>query len=104
MTFRCTQPSSLWLSLRTRSWTVLGAAGSCSTAGTTLIAAEKTGRHGYLMELDPAYVDVTIERFQKLTGTNVFYAATDLTFEQMRVQRAKQNQKAPASAAPQPEE
>jgi DNA modification methylase len=34
-------------------------------SGTTLIAAEKTGRRGYVMELDPAYVDVTIMRFQK---------------------------------------
>ena len=37
-------------------------------AGTTLIAAEKTGRCARLIELDPRYVDVTIRRWQNLTG------------------------------------
>ena len=37
-------------------------------SGTTLIAAEKTGRRGSVMELDAAYVDVRIRRFEKLTG------------------------------------
>jgi len=37
-------------------------------AGTTLIAAEKTGRRAALIELEPRYVDVTIERWQRLTG------------------------------------
>ena len=37
-------------------------------AGTTLIAAEKTGRSARLIELDPRYVDVTIRRWQNLTG------------------------------------
>src|SRR5580692_4170535 len=36
-------------------------------AGTTLIAAEKTGRRARLIELDPRYVDVTIKRWQNLT-------------------------------------
>jgi DNA modification methylase len=36
-------------------------------SGTTLIAAEKTGRRAALIELDPAYVDLTIRRFEKLT-------------------------------------
>ena len=36
-------------------------------AGTTLIAAEKTGRRACLIEIDPRYVDVTIKRWQNLT-------------------------------------
>jgi DNA modification methylase len=67
-------------------------------SGTTLIAAEKTGRHGYLMELDPKYLDVTIERFQKLTGAKVVHAATGLTFEEMHLRRATQNPKAGTTA------
>jgi DNA modification methylase len=35
-------------------------------SGTTLLAAHKTGRHGYGLELDPRYVDVTLKRFQAL--------------------------------------
>jgi DNA modification methylase len=68
-------------------------------SGTTLIAAEKTARRGYLMEVDPKYVDVTIERFQKLTGETAVHAATKLTFEKMQVRRARQNPKAGANAA-----
>lgn len=37
-------------------------------SGTTLIAAEKTGRVGYGMEIDPRYVAVTIERWERFTG------------------------------------
>jgi len=37
-------------------------------SGTTLIAAELLGRRGYAMELEPRYVQVTIERWQTFTG------------------------------------
>lgn len=37
-------------------------------SGTTLIAAEKTGRLAYLIELDPKYVDVIVRRWQDWTG------------------------------------
>ena len=37
-------------------------------SGSTLIAAEQTGRHAFLMELDPPYADVIVERWQKFTG------------------------------------
>ena len=37
-------------------------------SGTTLIAAEQTGRKAMLMELDPHYCDVIIARWEKLTG------------------------------------
>jgi DNA modification methylase len=37
-------------------------------SGSTLIAAEQTKRTCYMMELDPKYCDVIIERWEKLTG------------------------------------
>lgn len=37
-------------------------------SGTTLIAAETTGRKAALLELDPKYVDVIVERWQRFTG------------------------------------
>ena len=37
-------------------------------SGTTLIAAELTGRVCYGIELDPKYVDVIVERWQNFTG------------------------------------
>lgn len=39
-------------------------------SGTTIIAAEKTGRLAYCMELDPAYIDVAIRRYQNLYGVD----------------------------------
>ena len=39
-----------------------------SGSGPCLIAAEKHRRHAYLMEIDPAYCDVTIKRWMTLTG------------------------------------
>lgn len=36
-------------------------------SGSTLIAAEETGRRGFLMELDPKYCDVIVKRWEKLT-------------------------------------
>ncbi|MCK1718709.1 DNA methyltransferase [Bradyrhizobium sp. 141] len=51
-------------------------------AGTTLIAAERTRRRARLIEIDPAYVDVTIRRWQHLTGKVAVHAATGAPFGQ----------------------
>jgi DNA modification methylase len=37
-------------------------------SGTTLLAAERCGRRFRGIEIDPAYVDVAIERWQAITG------------------------------------
>jgi hypothetical protein len=37
-------------------------------SGSTLIGAEETGRRAFVMELDPAYCDVIVERWQTATG------------------------------------
>ena len=37
-------------------------------SGTTIIAAERTGRMCYGLELDPGYIDTIIRRWQALTG------------------------------------
>ncbi|MBK6403259.1 MAG: site-specific DNA-methyltransferase [Rhodocyclaceae bacterium] len=39
-----------------------------SGSGTTIIAAEQTGRCCYAIELNPAYVDVAVKRWQEFTG------------------------------------
>jgi DNA modification methylase len=63
-------------------------------SGSTLIAAEKTGRRSYLMELDPAYVDVAIRRFEKLTGEQAIHADTRRKFAD--VQRERVGEQNPA--------
>ena len=37
-------------------------------SGSTLLAAEQTGRRAFLMELDPLYCDVIVARWQQFTG------------------------------------
>jgi len=37
-------------------------------SGSTLIGAEQTGRHAFLMELDPLYCDVIVSRYEQFTG------------------------------------
>jgi len=37
-------------------------------SGSTLIAAEQTGRKAYLLELDPLYADVIVQRFEQFSG------------------------------------
>lgn len=51
-------------------------------SGTTVLAAERTGRIGYGMEMDPLYVDAAIRRFQKYTGQVATHAATGKKFDE----------------------
>lgn len=37
-------------------------------SGSTLIAAQQTGRRAFLMELDPLYCDVIVQRYEQFTG------------------------------------
>ncbi|MFZ3005374.1 MAG: site-specific DNA-methyltransferase [Phenylobacterium sp.] len=50
-------------------------------SGTTLIAAQKTGRSARLIELDPGYCDVIIRRWEKLTGKSATLEGDGRTFE-----------------------
>lgn len=52
-------------------------------SGSTLIACEKTNRKAYLMELDPKYCDVIINRWQTLTGKEATLETTGETFNSM---------------------
>lgn len=56
-------------------------------SGTTLLAAEKNGRHSRLMELDPKYCDVIIKRWQDFTGQKATLESTGRTFEEMASDR-----------------
>ncbi|GAA6164004.1 DNA modification methylase [Pelagimonas sp. KU-00592-HH] len=52
-------------------------------AGSTLLAAERTGRRARLVELEPAYCDVTCLRFEKLTGQTPTLEASGQTFHEV---------------------
>ena len=52
-----------------------------------LIAAETTGRVCFGIELNPAYVDVAIERWQQFTGVNAVLLDTGETFADLKTKR-----------------
>jgi DNA modification methylase len=52
-------------------------------SGTTVIAAERTGRICYGIELDPVYVDTAIRRWQALTGENAIKGSSRETFGEL---------------------
>lgn len=63
---------------------------SFAGSGTTLLAAQKTGRKGYGIEIDPHYVDITIGRFVELYGIKAVHGETEVDFETMRRLRSKE--------------
>ena len=52
-------------------------------SGTTVIAAERTGRVCYGMELDPQYVDTAIRRWQSLTGLSATHGTSNRNFNEL---------------------
>jgi DNA modification methylase len=57
-------------------------------SGSTMAAAEQTQRNAFLMELDPLYCDVIVQRFEALTKKQAVLEATRETFAQVRDQRS----------------
>jgi DNA modification methylase len=56
-------------------------------SGTTLLAAERTGRRAYALEIDPAYVDTAIRRWTALSGAEAVLDDTGETFDQVAARR-----------------
>jgi hypothetical protein len=56
-------------------------------SGTTILAAERLGRRGYGLEIDPGYVDVAVRRWQAFTGNDALHVGSGLTFEEIGLQR-----------------
>lgn len=59
-------------------------------SGSTLIAAERVGRVGHGIELDPGYVDLAIRRWQHLTGKEALHASSGKTFASLTNERTSQ--------------
>src|SRR5262249_18885377 len=57
-------------------------------SGTTILAAQRTGRIARLIELDPLYVDVSVRRWQKITGRTARHSKTGLSFAEMEARQA----------------
>ena len=76
-------------------------------SGTTLLAAEKTGRRGHGIELDLHYSDLIIERFSQVYGLKATHVDTGISFDNLRNEqtelrkdgKAKKNAKAAGAKA-----
>ena len=59
-------------------------------SGTTLVAAEKTGRIGYGIEIDPHYCDVILHRMRDVCGLEAVLEATGQAFTDLKADRVQQ--------------
>ncbi len=53
-------------------------------SGSTLIGAEQTGRNAHIMELDPKYCDVIVNRWQDFTGKQAVPESSGESFDETR--------------------
>jgi DNA modification methylase len=58
-------------------------------SGTTVIAAERTGRRCYGIEIDPSYVDIIVRRWQTFTRGSALHAESGRSFAQIEAERSK---------------
>ena len=56
-------------------------------SGTSIIAAEMSGRSCFAIEIDPAYVDVTVLRWQAFTGSHATLLGADKSFGEVATER-----------------
>lgn len=56
-------------------------------SGTTMIAAERTGRRARLIEIDPIYCDLIVKRWQTFSKSTARLAETDETFDEVQARR-----------------
>jgi len=65
-------------------------------SGTTMVAAERTGRRAVLLEIDPCYVDVIVRRWQDAAGETAVLEGEGRTFDDIAATRAASNAAAAA--------
>ncbi|MBR1206972.1 MULTISPECIES: site-specific DNA-methyltransferase [unclassified Bradyrhizobium] len=70
-----------------------------SGSGTTIIAAEMTGRRAHAIELNPLYVDVAVKRWQNFTGLLATLESDGRSFDDVAAARAAERRAAADTAA-----
>lgn len=68
-------------------------------SGTTLIAAERTGRVGCGIEIDPRYCDVALRRLKEVCGLEAILEGSSEPFEEVAARRAQEPASPLAEAA-----
>ena len=57
-------------------------------SGTTIMAAERVGRHARALEIEPRFVDVAIRRWQAFTRRDARHAESGLSFDEIAAERS----------------
>jgi DNA modification methylase len=70
-------------------------------SGTTLVAAERTRRRCYGMDIDARYVDMAVRRWQELTGQQAVLEADGKSFDAVCEQRTASTPRNAMGRAPQ---
>jgi DNA modification methylase len=60
-----------------------------SGSGTTIMAAERVGRHARALEIEPRFVDVAIRRWQAFTRRDAHHAESGLSFDEMAAKSSR---------------
>jgi len=60
-------------------------------SGSTILAAQRTGRKAMAIEFEPKYIDVAIRRFQDLTGIEARLAGLEESFTEVAAERGTQH-------------
>jgi DNA modification methylase len=60
-----------------------------SGSGTTIMAAERVGRHARALEIEPRFVDVAIRRWQAFTHRDARHADSGLSFDEIAAETAQ---------------
>ena len=58
-------------------------------SGTTIMAAERVGRHAYALEIEPRFADVAIRRWQAFTRRDARHADSGLTFDEIEADSSR---------------
>jgi DNA modification methylase len=74
-----------------------------SGSGTTIMAAERVGRHARALEIEPRFVDVAIRRWQAFTRRDALHAESGLTFDEIAADTSA-SRRAPAPSEDQGEQ
>jgi DNA modification methylase len=69
-------------------------------SGTTLLAAQRTGRVGFGLEIDPRYIDAAIRRLAEHAGLAAIHADTGLSFAEIALERAGAEETSPGGPVP----
>ena len=67
-------------------------------SGTTLLAAERTGRIGYGLEIEPRYVDAALRRLAEHAGLEAVHVESGRSFDEVATERTSDEDQVEASA------